>query len=235
LSLINDALKRARHEALRQESERGPTVYGAVPAHSRRTRRPWLLILTGAVAAVAAVSATWLLVGAWRSSPVKLESPDAATVREGTTAAAAEGAPVDSATPEPPSSTASSVGTPVDPTVERRKAAEMLPDSSGTEGEAEGVEAPLSTMGDPADASASRQVSGERLRDGGTYLRSAAAADGSEVRLGGIAYSETHPIAVINGAVVSPGDMIAGFTVISIEPERVELETDGVRISLTLH
>ncbi len=80
-----------------------------------------------------------------------------------------------------------------------------------------------------------RQSSDERLQSGKTYLRRASAADGSEVRLGGIAYSDTHPIAVINGAVVSPGDMIAGFTVVAIEPEHVELEADGVRIFLTLH
>ena len=55
------------------------------------------------------------------------------------------------------------------------------------------------------------------------------------MELGGIAYSDVRPIAVINGSVVSDGDMIQGFTVISIEPERVQLETGGTRIYLALH
>jgi len=76
---------------------------------------------------------------------------------------------------------------------------------------------------------------GARLEAGATYLRKASSSDGSEVRLGGIAYSDTQPIAVINGSVVSPGDLIAGFTVVGIEPERVELEAEGVRIYLALH
>ena len=74
-----------------------------------------------------------------------------------------------------------------------------------------------------------------RLIDGAAYRREVTSADGSLVVLGGIAFSEDRPIAVINGSVVSPGDMIGGFTVIRIEAERVELESDGVRIFLFLH
>jgi len=80
-----------------------------------------------------------------------------------------------------------------------------------------------------------RQAPLARLRDGATYLRRATSADGSTIELGGIAYSEDRPIAVINGSVVSPGDMIAGYTIVAIEPERVELEADGVRVYLSLH
>ncbi len=72
------------------------------------------------------------------------------------------------------------------------------------------------------------------LEPGATYLRRVRTTDGSVAELGGIAYSETRPIAVINGSVVSNGDFIAGFTVIAVEPERVELEADGVRIFLAL-
>ena len=81
----------------------------------------------------------------------------------------------------------------------------------------------------------SQQAPLSRLQDGATYLRRATSADGSTIELGGIAYSEDRPIAVINGSVVSPGDMIAGFTIVAIEPERVELEADGVCVYLSLH
>ncbi len=79
------------------------------------------------------------------------------------------------------------------------------------------------------------QATGARLENGRAYLRRAVASDGGEVILGGIAYSEARPNAVINGSIVTPGDMIAGFTVVAITVDHVELEADGVRILLTLH
>jgi|GEM_PF-1218139 len=44
----------------------------------------------------------------------------------------------------------------------------------------------------------------------------------------------TNPLAHINGRIVLPGEDIAGFTLKSVEPHRVILHRDGIRVSLHL-
>jgi hypothetical protein len=55
-----------------------------------------------------------------------------------------------------------------------------------------------------------------------------------KLELEGIVYSETNPTALINGRVLAPGGFVDGYTVVSIGPDRVELEGGGGRIILTL-
>jgi len=57
---------------------------------------------------------------------------------------------------------------------------------------------------------------------------------GAKITLDGIVFSDTTPVAVLNGRVVSPGGFIEGYTVSQIQPDRVELERDGTRILLKL-
>jgi hypothetical protein len=57
---------------------------------------------------------------------------------------------------------------------------------------------------------------------------------GGKISLDGIAYSDTSPVAVVNGKVVGPGGYVEGFTIIRILPDRVELEREGSRTFLTL-
>jgi hypothetical protein len=55
------------------------------------------------------------------------------------------------------------------------------------------------------------------------------------LELGGIVYSETGATALINGRVVSVGSFVEGYTVVAIEPTRVELKDDAGTVVLTLH
>ncbi|MGH9318003.1 MAG: hypothetical protein ACRD1P_12965 [Thermoanaerobaculia bacterium] len=55
-----------------------------------------------------------------------------------------------------------------------------------------------------------------------------------KIELGGIAYSETHPVALINGRVVEIGAVIEGFTVAEIQPDRVKLEAEHETIWIRL-
>lgn len=64
----------------------------------------------------------------------------------------------------------------------------------------------------------------------GTYV----APNGGKIELGGIVYSETSPVALINGRVVPQGAIVEGLTVVSIEENRVELRGDGVHVFLSL-
>jgi hypothetical protein len=71
------------------------------------------------------------------------------------------------------------------------------------------------------------------------HLRRRAAAGtalvpSGKLELEGIVFSATNPTALINGRVVSPGGFVAGFTVLKIERDRVELEGDEEIIVLTL-
>jgi len=55
-----------------------------------------------------------------------------------------------------------------------------------------------------------------------------------KLELEGIVFSATNPTALINGRVVSPGGFVAGYTVLKIEPDRVELEGDEEILVLML-
>lgn len=58
---------------------------------------------------------------------------------------------------------------------------------------------------------------------------------GGKITLDGIVFSETSPVAVLNGRVLPVGGIVEGYTVVKILPDRVELEAaDGARVLLTL-
>jgi len=67
-----------------------------------------------------------------------------------------------------------------------------------------------------------------------TYAGTASLPSG-KLELEGIVYSEANPTALINGRVLRPGGYVEGYTIVSIAPDRVELEGEGgARIVLTL-
>jgi hypothetical protein len=81
----------------------------------------------------------------------------------------------------------------------------------------------------PAESKASRG-----LADGKTYIGEVNVPDGGKIELGGIVYSESSPVALINDKVLPPGGVVEEFTIISIKPDRVELNGRGITIFLTL-
>jgi len=54
------------------------------------------------------------------------------------------------------------------------------------------------------------------------------------VKLNGIAYSPDHPIAVLDGRVVAPGEVVQGFTVLEIQADHVTLQGHGAKVSVSL-
>jgi hypothetical protein len=60
------------------------------------------------------------------------------------------------------------------------------------------------------------------------------APDGAKIELGGIVFSETNPVALINGKVLGPGATVEEFTIVSIQPDRVELRGRGITMFLAL-
>jgi hypothetical protein len=70
--------------------------------------------------------------------------------------------------------------------------------------------------------------------DGKSYVRSAQLPGGRKLELRGIAFSDTQPVVLINGKVLSPGEGVEGYTVVAIEPQRVQLKGASGTLYLTL-
>ncbi len=67
-----------------------------------------------------------------------------------------------------------------------------------------------------------------------SYVGSFVAPNGVKIDLGGIVYSETSPVALVNGRVLPTGGMVEGLMVVSIEENRLELEGEGVHVFLSV-
>ena len=67
-----------------------------------------------------------------------------------------------------------------------------------------------------------------------SYVQTYPLPGGGTIELGGIAWSETGPFALLNGRVVGPGAVIQEYTLERIRPGHVELAGDGRRIHLSL-
>lgn len=85
-----------------------------------------------------------------------------------------------------------------------------------------------------ADEGGGNGASESRDGSGRSFSRRVELAGGETIELGGIAWSETGPFALINGRVVGPGEKVGGFRVIRIEPKQVEIEAGGETIYLRL-
>ena len=67
-----------------------------------------------------------------------------------------------------------------------------------------------------------------------SYVRELPLAAGGAIELGGIAWSENGPFALINGRVIGPGSVVEAYTVESIKPGHVVLAGEGRRVRLSL-
>ncbi len=249
MSLIDEALKRARHEASRQEAVKrdaarhdGPRPIPKLYAERRASRAPvWAGIATGAAVALLGVIA-WLLWGrppvappiapvvvaeipAAPSAPVPTAavplSPPAATLPPKVSAPAprvADPKPAPVAAPATP--TAVPPAATVAPTPSRE-----LPDKPSVPPTA------------PVKSSVPRSPSAGAVSTAATqtYVREVALPGGGpHFRLGGIAYSEEAPIALINGAALGRGEVVEGYVVRRIDAAEVELEGPAGRVVLRL-
>jgi hypothetical protein len=71
------------------------------------------------------------------------------------------------------------------------------------------------------------------LEEGKVYPGEVPVPGGGSLKLNGIAYSQDHPIAVLGGRVIGPGESIQGFTVLEILSDRVKLQGHGATVFLS--
>jgi hypothetical protein len=84
--------------------------------------------------------------------------------------------------------------------------------------------APASTPAPPAPA---------QLTETRSYVREVPLPGGGTLRLNGIALS-AQPVALFGDKVVAPGESISGFTVVTIETQRVKLQGPEGTVYVTL-
>jgi len=265
MSLISDALKKARQEAARQDSLRQGVPY-AMGAAETPPRSPLLTLLAGlGVGCVLAAAffalaffAGWgpfhkaatpapdsrVAVAAPAPVPAVPASPapaPAATIVEAPAAPAVSAAPPaklpqapppqPSPSPAPrPEPSAPAAPKPVPP-APAPLPAETAPDPTPNTAPAQAAPAAEAPAPQPAPPAQPAAPSGG-LEEGKVYTGEVPIPGGGLVKLNGIAYSQDHPVAVLDGRVMGPGESVGGFTIVAIESGRVKLQGHGATVYL---
>jgi hypothetical protein len=247
LSLIDEALKRAREQAARQDAAKRDAQYRQVPAWAPPSRRSVSPAVIGGV--IAFCAAAGLGVGLYLGRPHKPAEPEAAMAAM----TAASPTPADSpaepagplparveespaapaeATPQLPDETRTEARTETRTTPEPAAETPAAPEAPAAPATPAPVTVPVDTSPTPEPtATPPEPAPAPEVRN---YVREMPLPDGGSLRLDGVAFSSSQPVAVINGRVVGKGEAIEGFTVTLIESKHVVLSRAGLTVHLTL-
>ena len=227
MSLIDEALKRAELEAARRDGLRGG-AYPWVPEHMPRRRSPWgWIAATVAGLGLAVAGAVWLI-----GRPAPVQGP--ATVQDPKSRVqGSPSAPLETVQVAPPPVGLPSRGaTPAKNDDASAKAGKETQRPTPPFDTARARIAPAREPGAASGAGENKPPRG--VADGKTYAGEVTLPDGPKIELEGIVFSETNPVALINGKVLPPGGVVEEFTIVSIKSDRIELTGRGVTIFLTL-
>jgi hypothetical protein len=260
MSLISDALKKARAEAARQDSLRQgmPYAIGVADAPARRT--PWISLLAGLGAGcilAAAVFAVAFFAGWGPFHKPAVETQVAAAPMAPVPAAPAPQAPAPAPVPAPVVQTPAPAALPVAPVEAPPAAVKPVPQTAPQAAPQIAPQpiarnpapetapappasalAPVPAPAAPVEATPSQPApapssSSSGLTEGNTYVGELPVPGGGSVKLNGIVFSPDHPIAVLDGRVMAPGEIVQGFTVVAIESGRVKLQGHGATVYLS--
>jgi hypothetical protein len=260
MSLISEALKKARQEAARQDSLRQGVPYAVGAVDPPQRRNPLMPLLAGLGAGC--LLAGLLFGGAWIAGVGPFDKPardttqvaQAPAVPVGPTVAPQEATPAPVVTEiAPPAPTPPPVTpTPVpeerpQPVVETRPAPPVEqpvvsqtapPLAPAPVEERPAIPAPAPPPSIQIQPTPSRPVpvapivSGG-LEEGKVYAGEVPVPGGGSLKLNGIAFSQDQPIVVLDGRVMGPGEVIQGFTVVEIQSDRVKLQGHGATVFVT--
>lgn len=258
MSLIDEALRKARIEGAQKEAERRGLPQPAPVGLPGRSRRGGGNLLTGALlgaalAAAAAAGLWWVMgrapenqearapatrnpepgeLGKEQEAETPVASP-ASGAAEVAPAARPSGGPTpsDLGTPPPPAETDHPSQPPSAPRPAAPALAEPARAGASPSDTARSTQPPATTAPTPTEGGGSRaQAPGEIP----VFRRTATLPGGRTITLNGIAWREDAPAAILDGQVVSPGEGVAGVTVVAIERDRVVLETESGRLVIRL-
>lgn len=237
MSLIIEALKKARDDAVRRQAAARGLPLAPVPKLESRSR--WLSVALIPLAA-ALVICVMLLIDVYSrfpesTSPQKRSRQSAATDNStGDSLALQASPPPDDATTDngavPARSTPPAVRSERPPvqspplTTPENAVIETAPDAGS---------APLSEQPSRTDSTTSSPTPND-TRDSRVSTGQAQLQGGQVIDLGGIAWSESEPYALINGQVVGVGELVRSYRVTSITPNEVVLEKDEDRVIVRL-
>jgi len=225
LSLIDEALRRARQEAARQDAVKRDEAYRHVPvlppiASRRRSGIPPALV----GAAVALLVVAGIALGIYLGRGSSPEPRPQARVAE---------AP---AAPEPPPQRPVAIlETTPEPTPVPKPTPEPVIETPAPTPppapEPEPTPAPAAPEPVPTPEPTPAPTPAPEIR---TYVREIPLPEGGSLRLNGIAFSATQPVALINDKVLAKGESYQGFLVTDIQSNLVELRHDGTIVRVTL-
>lgn len=244
MSLISDALEKARREA--REREEAPGYRGRLAPARSRSPWPW-------IAAIVTSLAAGLVIGMLLLRPGD-SSADAGSTKPSRSTASEVASPPDvpdraSPEDEPPPGERSPVA-PVPDTGESGESAAAPPAQRDSEpappenpvpraNREPGAETPpAETEPSPVrDSTAPRPAAaadGTVPAEGAVYHQRVTLPGGAELTLRGIAWHATEPSALLNDQVFGVGDGPGDWTLTAIEPGRVRIEWRGVGFYLAL-
>lgn len=252
MSLISEALKKARQEATRQDAARQGVPYAVGSTETQAPRNTLLMGLAGLGAGCLLAGALFAMAyfGGWgpfaktqaAPAPQVAQAPPPAAVspvpvqtapapvevqEEEEPALSAPPVPVTApplqATPQPQPAPSIEIR-PTAPAASepRPEPVPVEPPPAPVEEERPAAPAPAP---DPAPA-----VPAGGLVDGRTYTGEVPVPGGGVVRLNGIAFSQERPVVVLDGRVMGTGEVVQGFTVVEIEAGRVKLQGHGATV-----
>ena len=237
MSLIDEALRRAREEAARQDAAKRDAQYRQVPSYAPPQRSgisPALIGASVALCIVAGIGIGVFLGGDGRDRKAEPEAVEAS----------APASPV--APSEEPSSRPISVAEEVpvtepvptptpEPEPEEQPVRQEVPIA-----EAEPLEpppapdpapTPVEVPETPTPTPEPAPAPAPEVR---SYVREVPLPDGGTLRLNGIAFSATQPVALINDKVLAKGESYQGFIVADIQANMVELRGNGMTVRVSL-
>ena len=228
MSLIDEALKRAELEAARRDGLRTGASPWVMEGRTRR-RRGWLIAAGLLVVVAAGAGVFWFLS---RRGPSAESRPAVSKAASATTPVAESKIDMRTVEVAPPPAV-------VKPREPGRRDIEPRPAAKEDTGVSRRVSPaktqPAVPASEPRPAVASAETKPTRgLANGRTYVAEVSIPDGGKITLEGIVWSETNPIALVNGKVLPPGAVVEEFTIASIQPDRVELKGRGLTIFLAL-
>ncbi|MFL6291551.1 MAG: hypothetical protein ACJ759_11715 [Thermoanaerobaculia bacterium] len=232
MSLIDEALRRARQEAARQDAAKRDEAYRHVPvlppmASRRRSGVPPALI----GAAVALLVVAGIALGIHIGDGGRGSSPEP---RPESRSAEAPSAPAPA--PEPPAERPVVMmeeipeATP-EPTPAPKPTPEPVVETPIPAPEPEPTPAPAAPEPVPTPEPTPAPTPAPEIR---TYVREIPLPEGGSLRLNGIAFSATQPVALINDKVLAKGESYQGFLVTDIQSNLVELRNNGTIVRVTL-
>jgi len=231
VSLINDALRKARQAAAEHESRQPESVFRAPTAYpSRGPRRRGgavLLVLVAATAGLSGAALVWWTLD--KDEPAVTVASLAAAAATHETTEESQAASVPSQTERPPADPGAAIDSPVPPAIDI-----VPPQEEAVEGAATGTNTvPDEHMAQTAAVPPSRAIPplGEPLAhegpaDGERVYVLEANLGYASLSLGFIVSRSVNPFAEINDIEVYEGSEVAGFVVERIEADRIILRDD---------